>query len=50
MGGYGSGGGRMASQMDEFHKLDMKDFESGRFDRSRIGRVIWSRVSMLRGV
>ena len=43
MGGYGSGGGRGARQMDEFHKLDMADFKSGWFERGRNGRVTWSR-------
>ena len=43
MGGYGSGGGRMASKMDEFHHLDLSTFESGWFERGRIGRVTWSR-------
>ena len=43
MGGYGSGGGRMASQMDAFFKLDMKDFEPAWFERGWHGRVTWSR-------
>lgn len=44
MGGYGSGrGNRMASQMDEFHKLDLATFEPGWFERRRSGRVTWSR-------
>ncbi|MEM6899222.1 MAG: hypothetical protein AAF583_05570 [Pseudomonadota bacterium] len=44
MGGYGSGGGRNACQMDEFHKLDIADFESCWFERGRSGRATWSRA------
>ena len=49
MGGYGSGGGRMASQMDEFHKLDLKDFERSWFENGRRGRVTWSRGGNVTG-
>lgn len=49
MGGYGSGGGRGACQMDEFHKLDLATFESGWFERRRSGRVTWSRGDRVTG-
>lgn len=49
MGGYGSGGGRMASQMDEFHKLDLANFESDWFKRGRAGRLTWSRGNRVTG-
>lgn len=49
MGGYGSGGGRMASQMDEFHKLDLATFESRWFERGRSGHVTWSRGERVTG-
>lgn len=43
MGGYGSGSGRFASQMDEFHKLDLATFKSEWFEHGRKGSVTWSR-------
>lgn len=43
MGGFGSGGGRSASKMDEFHKLDLADFKTEWFQRNWKGRVTWSR-------
>lgn len=43
MGGYGSGGGRFASKMDEFHKLDLATFKCEWFERGRSGAVTWSR-------
>ncbi len=43
MGAYGSGGGRLASKMDEFHKLDLASFKTAWFERGRRGRVTWSR-------
>lgn len=44
MGGYGSGNGRFASQMDEFHKLDLTTFQGEWFERGRSGTVTWSRA------
>ena len=43
MGGYGSGSGRFASQMDEFHKLDLATFKGEWFERGQRGAVTWSR-------
>ena len=43
MGGYGSGRGRLASQIDEFHKLDLATFEGEWFEVGRRGAVTWSR-------
>lgn len=43
MGGYGSGGGRFARQMDEFLKLDLATFKGHWFENSRRGTLTWSR-------
>lgn len=43
MGGYGSGNGRFASQMDEFLKLDLASFKPNWFQCGYSGSLTWSR-------